>query len=262
MPTRIDHLRSTFSATSRRYRLLGVVVLIVLALIALATGIYLALGDGAPAGLTTVVLALMVVCALLSFGLLYVLFTIEQTFKAMRTTMPTDAAPAPRPTSSPLAATAPVAAPTIEYGRESRDVEILEGIGTVFSRRLARNDIATLDDLRNATVNRVAVAAQVGEPIAHRWKLMADLMIVRALDAQAAELLVLCGIESVEELAQETAETLVRKMRLVNQSHKTRIYPAELSVGIVEGWIQAAKAQAIPGNVSGRQRFPRGKTHA
>lgn len=262
MPTRFDPL-STIFATSRRYRLLGVVVLIVLALIALGTGSYLLFVDGAPAGLTTILLALVVVCALLSFGLLYVLFTIEQTFKTIRTSILTKASPSPRLSWTPLAATtAPVAAPTIEYGRESRDVEILEGIGTVFSRRLARNGIATLDDLRNASVTTVAVAAQVGEPIAHRWKLMAELMSVRALDAQAAELLVLCGIESVEELAQETAESLVRKARLVNQSHKARIYPAELSVGTVEGWIQAAKAQAIPGKVSERQRFGRGKTPA
>ncbi|HEX9817162.1 MAG TPA: DUF4332 domain-containing protein [Candidatus Thermoplasmatota archaeon] len=261
---RRDSRSSSLLATRRRFRLIGVVILSILALISVLTAAFLVFVDRTTVSpeLMTVFFSLVVVCALLSFGLLYLLLTIERTFKAVRLEYTSEPASHGRIERAPVAVPPTVPGPTIEYGVESRDAEILEGIGSVFSRRLARNGITTLEDLRKQSAPKVALAAQVGEPIAYRWKLMAQLMIVREVNAQAAELLVMCGIESIPELAQESAETLTRKARLVNQSQRARIYPAELSVSIVDGWIQAAKAQTIPDLQSERGRVGRGDTVA
>lgn len=254
------------SATERRYRLIGFGILIVLSLLVVSAGAFLLLVEpGSFEGqLRIAFMTLVAICALLGFGILYLLLTIEKTFKAIRAKIGPDASSmmsreAPIPTGT--APSSPTA--TIEYGQESRDVEILEGIGSVFSRRLARNGIATLVDLRAASVREIATAAQVGEPVAHRWKLMAQLMLVREINAQAAELLVLCGVESLEELAREAPENLVRKARHVNAAHTARVYPADVNVALVTGWIDAAKAQTLPEDLpSDRGRFGRGKASA
>ena len=231
-----------------RYRLVGFLVLIILSLIAITSAVLISMYDRGTLDpqLNAAFYGLVLVCAILGFGLLYLLFTLP---KALRGVQQPDAyrviAPAVVEGTPEPVVTVPMKS-QIDYGRESRDVEILEGIGTVFSRRLERKGIKTLQDLRAASGSQVADAAQVPLAVATRWKLMADLMLVSEVDAQAAELLIGCGVTTVRELASQNPEALARRARVVNQASRARIYPAPITIAAVETWIGAARQFSMP----------------
>jgi predicted flap endonuclease-1-like 5' DNA nuclease len=129
----------------------------------------------------------------------------------------------------------------------SRDVEVIEGIGPVFARRLARAGIETLRDLRAATTDQIADATQAPRPTVDRWKAMADLMVVRDIDEQAAEVLVACNIYSVEGLAAQDADSLHRRCVGINRRGDNRIMPANITRDMVSGWIEAARRYGADG---------------
>jgi predicted flap endonuclease-1-like 5' DNA nuclease len=141
--------------------------------------------------------------------------------------------------------TEPAPAPvfeTVAVPRFSRPVSVVEGIGPKFSRRLATIGVKTLDDLRAADEAKIQEAAKPLVPTtAHQWKAMANLMILNGVNAQAAELLVRCGCESIEDLAARSPTKLHRELRKVNEASASRIHPDALHLKDVEKWVNAAK---------------------
>jgi hypothetical protein len=247
-PTFLRRSSTKASAAPRtgRYRVFGWI----LAASLFATLLLTAIGAIVVSALRAEILftGLAIALLVLATGLVYLLFTLPKALRDLGESAYRALAAARSPGGG-RDTVVTSAGSQIDYGRESRDIEILEGIGTVFSRRLTRAGITNLQELRQASEERVSAAAQVQPPVARRWKTMAELMLVQELDAQAAELLVHCGIETIDALAAETPPSLARKARIVNQSGKNRIYPGEISQSMVERWIDAARSFGRPGTV-------------
>jgi len=149
----------------------------------------------------------------LALGLFYLLFTLRGTMRLVRDQATEVAILRSRLHTHP----AHFAQPQPGFQQApSRSVEIVEGIGPVMGQRLSRAGIETLRDLRAASAGQVADAAQTSPAVAERWKVMADLMVLHEVDAQAAELLERSGVQSVEELASQDPDALHQKVRRVN----------------------------------------------
>ena len=123
-------------------------------------------------------------------------------------------------------------------------VEEIEGIGPVSGEKLKAAGIATTDDLLELCCNakgRGTLAEKTGisEKLILGWANMADLMRIKGIGRQFAELLEAAGVDTVKELRHRRADNLSAKMKEVNDAkHLAKTSPAE---SIVSGWIAAAK---------------------
>lgn len=123
-------------------------------------------------------------------------------------------------------------------------VQEIEGIGPSFGEMLQRVGIRTTDQLlvKGATpTGRTLLSEQTG--ISHsqilRWCNQADLMRIRGVGRQYAELLEAAGVDTVRELAQRNPANLADKLREVNDLKKlARVTPAGSSV---IAWVDQAK---------------------
>ncbi|MBI2078273.1 MAG: DUF4332 domain-containing protein [Euryarchaeota archaeon] len=194
--------------------------------------------------------------ALLTLGLLCVLFTLRGALRTVRAQatevavlrsrvhthqiIPAPAPPRPAPPIEYQSAPTPAApvAPTAA----SRRVESIEGIGPVTARRLERGGIETLRDLRAARPDELAKSAGVNTRVALRWKVMAGLLTLSALDPQDAEVLLHCGVGSVEDLARRDPYELHRRAYRANHRTGARLAAREIPRSMVEQWVMAARA--------------------
>lgn len=121
----------------------------------------------------------------------------------------------------------------------------IEGIGPAYAAKLQAARIATTNDLLKTCADpkgRKALAQATGLDEARllKWANMADLMRIKGVGKQYAELLEAAGVDTVKELKQRVAANLAAKMAEVNAARKlTRAVPAEK---MVAGWIDQAKA--------------------
>ena len=126
----------------------------------------------------------------------------------------------------------------------SYKIEQIEGIGPAFGQKLAGAKITTTDHLLaqcGTAAGRKAVAGTTGLKEAQllKWANMADLMRIKGVGPEYAELLEAAGVDTVKELRTRKAENLAAKMEEVNSEKKlTRNVPA---ASMVEGWVTEAK---------------------
>lgn len=105
--------------------------------------------------------------------------------------------------------------------------------------------IATTADLLKACADpkgRKALAQSTGIDEARllKWANMADLLRIKGVGEQSAELLEAAGVDRVKELERRVAANLVAEMAEVNAARKqTRAVPAEK---MVAGWIEQAES--------------------
>ena len=115
-------------------------------------------------------------------------------------------------------------------------VENIEGIGSGFGQRLRADGIATTEALlelcsSDSGVQRVCQCVDLDENTVHNWGTMADLMRIRGLGGQWAELLWRCGVKSVQDLASREPDALVTRMAEVNtEEHRVYELPGERRV--------------------------------
>ncbi len=123
-------------------------------------------------------------------------------------------------------------------------IEDIEGIGPTYGAKLAAAEIGTTSKLLELCCSkkgRVATAASTGisESLLLKWSNMADMMRVKGIGPQFAEMLEAAGVDTVKELAQRRADNLTAKMNEVNAAKNlANATPAE---SIVAGWVEAAK---------------------
>lgn len=121
----------------------------------------------------------------------------------------------------------------------------IEGVGPAYAAELQAAGIATTSDLLKACAEpkgrkALALATGLDEARLLKWANMADLMRIKGVGKQYAELLEASGVDTVKELKQRVPANLAAKMAEVNASRKlTRAVPAEK---MVAGWIDQAKA--------------------
>ncbi len=123
-------------------------------------------------------------------------------------------------------------------------IDEIEGIGPKFARKLRKVGLKTTEGLlkRAATrKDRSALAEEAGftpEQILE-WVNRADLMRVRGVGSEYADLLEHVGVDTVKELRRRNAKSLTAKMTEVNDKKRlVRRLPTE---SMVNAWVEHAK---------------------
>ncbi len=127
----------------------------------------------------------------------------------------------------------------------SHPIDEIEGIGDVYAEKLRGAGIATTDALLGACADakgREGMADRTGisEALILRWTNHADLMRIKGVGKQFAELLEAAGVDTVKELKHRNAVNLAAKLSEVNAVKKlTGAVPGEAAVS---EWIEQAKS--------------------
>jgi predicted flap endonuclease-1-like 5' DNA nuclease len=123
-------------------------------------------------------------------------------------------------------------------------IEEIEGIGKVYGDKLRAAGVTDTDALLAKTGtprDRAALAAAtgIGDTLVLKFANRADLMRVKGVGEEYADLLEAAGVDTVPELAQRKAANLHAALESTNAAKKlVRQTP---SLKAVEGWIAAAK---------------------
>ncbi len=118
----------------------------------------------------------------------------------------------------------------------SYEIEEVEGIGKNYGKKLREMGISTTEQLLNKCYNmdgRIEVAEQIGieDFVIHKWASMCDLMRLSGVEGQFSELMAYAGIDSVQELSQQSANTLHSKLAASNEAqNRVKTIPDESSL--------------------------------
>ena len=124
-------------------------------------------------------------------------------------------------------------------------VETIEGIGSGFGKRLRADGIETTEQLLEACatpdgIARVCKCVDLDENTVRNWGTMADLVRIKGLGGQWAELMWRAGVKNVQDLARQDVEPLRERFREVNETeHRVAELPGE---NRVKGFIDQAKS--------------------
>lgn len=102
-------------------------------------------------------------------------------------------------------------------------IEQIEGIGETYARKLEDAGVKTTEDLLERCgkrAGRKALAEETGisEKLILRWTNHADLMRIKGVAGQFAELLEAAGVDTVKEFRHRVAANLQPKMVEVNEA--------------------------------------------
>ena len=133
----------------------------------------------------------------------------------------------------------------------SYSIEKVEGIGPKYAKILRVHNIQTTADILKhcgdkKSRTKVAKTSGISEKLLLEWTNLADLMRVKGIAEEYADLLEEAGVDTVKELKTRKAESLWEKIKELNQKKKlTKKTPGKKTV---ENWIlHAAK---LPPTVS------------
>ena len=130
----------------------------------------------------------------------------------------------------------------------SYEVEEVEGIGKSYGQKLRDIGISTTEQLLNQCCNmngRVTVAEHVGieDFVVRKWASMSDLMRLSGVEGQFSELMVYAGIDSVQDLGQQSAGALHNKLSTTNEQQKrVKTIPDESSLELMISQAKSLKA--------------------
>lgn len=129
-------------------------------------------------------------------------------------------------------------------------LDTIEGIGPALSEKFAAAGIKTCDNLLEAGASKagrveIAEKAGVSESQVLKFVNAADLMRIKGIGGEYAELLECAGVDTVPELGQRNAGNLTAKLTEINVEKKlVRALPSESQVS---EWI--AQAKSLPKGV-------------
>jgi predicted flap endonuclease-1-like 5' DNA nuclease len=123
-------------------------------------------------------------------------------------------------------------------------IDRIEGIGSGYASTLKGAGIASVEALLEAAgdkPSRKKLAAKTGisEKVILKWANMADLIRIRGVGSQYAELLECAGVDTVAELAQRNATSLHTSMQKANE--EKRVVRQTPALKIVDSWVTQAK---------------------
>lgn len=123
-------------------------------------------------------------------------------------------------------------------------VEKIESVGPVYAEKLAAAGIKSVEELLEKCTTRkgrteVAEVTGIPDKLILKWANQADLMRIKGVGPEFAELLEAAGVDTVAELKHRKAENLAARMKEVNEVRMiTRQSP---SAKPVADWIEQAK---------------------
>jgi len=109
--------------------------------------------------------------------------------------------------------------------QSSYDIEEVEGIGKNYGKKLRDMGISTTEQLLNKCCDldgRITVAENIGieDFVVYKWASMSDLMRLNGVAGQLSELMVSARIDTVQDLSQQDANTLHKKLSDINQQQE------------------------------------------
>jgi len=135
-----------------------------------------------------------------------------------------------------------VTAPKIEpFGDVHRVVDV-EGIGAHYAKALAEIGVEDTKQLWAADASYVAGHLMVATKTVENWQCMAELMAIKGIGPQYAELLLRTGIRSIEKLKHESPEHLARSVARHDGRREHRIQGNNVGEKTAASWIDAANA--------------------
>lgn len=123
-------------------------------------------------------------------------------------------------------------------------LDLIEGIGKAYEEKFAAVNVRSTEAFLKACATRkgrldIAEKTGVSDKLILKWANAADLLRIKGVGGEYAELLEAAGVDSVPELAQRRADNLHKKMVEVNaEKELVRRLP---TVGQVEDWVKQAK---------------------
>lgn len=123
-------------------------------------------------------------------------------------------------------------------------IKYIEGVGEGFEKKLKGMGITSVEMLLSqgdSKSMRAKIAAETGisENLILKFVNHADLMRIKGVGAEYAELLEAAGVDTVPELSKRRPDNLFAKMVEVNTEKKlVRKLPTE---HMIEGWVAQAK---------------------
>jgi predicted flap endonuclease-1-like 5' DNA nuclease len=123
-------------------------------------------------------------------------------------------------------------------------LSIVEGIGEMYEKKLKEIGITSTSLLleKGATKKgriQIATESDISEKLILKWVNHVDLMRIKGIGGEYAELLEAAGVDTVPELATRKAENLFSKILEVNETKKlVRKLPVLTQV---EDWVAQAK---------------------
>lgn len=124
---------------------------------------------------------------------------------------------------------------------EKEHVIIIEGIGEAYATRLNQHGIITIPQLLAAHPEDVAAKIDVTADLVRDWQSMGQLMEVKGIGPQYAEILVMAGVKRIGELAQADAVALTARIDAIEEGRKKAVLGTNVTQKHVERWIAAAK---------------------
>jgi predicted flap endonuclease-1-like 5' DNA nuclease len=122
-------------------------------------------------------------------------------------------------------------------------IDEIEGIGDKYAATLGEHGIKNTEDLLVAAGSKtgrekLAAASGISETLILKWVNHADLMRIKGVGGEYAELLEAAGVDSVKELKHRRPDNLAAKVAEVNDAKSlTRRVPAESEI---TRWIEEA----------------------
>ncbi|MFP4457407.1 MAG: DUF4332 domain-containing protein [Clostridia bacterium] len=123
-------------------------------------------------------------------------------------------------------------------------LSVIEGIGETYQDKLNEigiNSIEALLEKGKTKRNREELAKDSGisEKLILKWINHADLMRIKGVGGEFAEILEASGVDTIPELARRNAENLTSKIEDVNK--EVELVRRTPSLHMVEEWIKQAK---------------------
>jgi predicted flap endonuclease-1-like 5' DNA nuclease len=158
---------------------------------------------------------------------------------AVPVTTPAPAPPVATARVQPAPAPPPPIIRTVPFLGDVEDVSIIEGLDGAAAERLRASNIHTTMDLLARPAQDLAKETGLDASRVETWQSMADLIRIKGIGPQYADLLVRSGVRSLPELAQESPVGLMRRFdRLEQADGGSRI---RFSVATSSEWIRQAR---------------------
>jgi predicted flap endonuclease-1-like 5' DNA nuclease len=122
------------------------------------------------------------------------------------------------------------------------NVTDIEGIGDEYQARLKEIGYYTTDQLRLGNPNILAAHVSVREAVVRQWQSQAEIMLVKGVGKQMAELLTRAGINGIDDLKTETPKALADKVKAAREGRKVRITAAGVGPKRAQTIIREARA--------------------
>lgn len=122
-------------------------------------------------------------------------------------------------------------------------IDDIEGIGPAFKAKLAEAGITNADqylEKAKSAAGRTALADETGisKKLILTWANRCDLMRLKGVGGQFAELMEAAGVDTVKELRRRNAANLTAKMNEVNA--EKNLTKGQVSETQVQGWVAQA----------------------